>query len=129
MNWEQALRSRLLDSSDVAGEVGTKVAWGVAPQKWKPPFVILTVISDPRPKDLDGFILTRASLVQLDCYGIDREQSATIKEYVIAAIEGAGVFDGVSFSGGFIDSVRDLGENTDTGFIHRISIDAQIWHN
>ena len=128
MNWEQALRSRLLDDSDVAGVVGTRVAWGVAPQKWKPPFVILTLVSDVRDQHFKGFQGLRASRVQVDCYGLDRASTYTLREYALAAIADGGTFDSVRFDRIADVSVRDLGANTDTGFVHRDSIDALIWH-
>jgi len=128
MNWEQALRSRLLDDTDVAGEVSTKVAWGLAPQGWQPPFVVLTLVSDVRDQHFKGFQALRASRVQVDCYALDRAGTVTLREYALTAIADGGTFDGIRFDRIADVSVRDLGANTDTGFVHRDSIDALIWH-
>lgn len=128
MNWEQALRSRLLDDADVIGEVGTKVAWGVASQTWSPSFLILTLISDVRDQHFKGFQSLRASRVQVDCYGMDRASTVRLREFALSAIADGGVFDGVRFDRITDVSVRDLGADTPTGFVHRDSIEAQIWH-
>lgn len=128
MNWEQALRSRLLDDANIAGEVGTQVAWSLAPQKWKPPFIVASLISDVRDQHFKGFQVLRSSRVQVDCYGLDRASTVTIREFALAAIADGGTFDGVRFDRIADVSVRDLGANTDTGFVHRDSIDALIWH-
>lgn len=129
MTWETALRSRLLDDSAVAAIVGTEIAFALAPQKWLPPFIVITVITDDRPVDLDGFVATRASTVQFDCYAPSYSVAAEMREAVIAAIHPAGTYNTVAFAGAFIDGVRASIENTSTSPIHRISIDAQVWHS
>ena len=128
MTWEAALRSRLLDAGDVSTIVGTKVAWGVARQGWSAPFIVLTVVSDIRDQHFKGFQGLRSSRVQVDCYGADRASTAELREAALAAVADGGTFDSVRFERIADVSVRDLGANTDTGFVHRDSIDALIWH-
>jgi len=128
MTWEAALRSRLLDAGDVSTIVGTNVAWGVARQGWSAPFIVLTVVSDIRDQHFKGFQGLRSSRVQVDCYGADRASTAELREAALAAVADGGTFDSVRFERIADVSVRDLGANTDTGFVHRDSIDALIWH-
>lgn len=128
MNWRQALRERLKDASAVSAVVGTKIAWGVAPQGWSQPYIVLTVVSDIRDQHFKGFQTLRASRVQIDCYGVDQAQTLTLSEAALAAVADGGTFDGVRFDRITDVSVRDLGADTPTGFVHRDSIEAQIWH-
>lgn len=128
MTWETAVTGRLLDDATVSGLIGNEVHWGIAPQRTDFPFIVLTVVSDPRPKDLEGNVSIRGSQIQIDCYAGDRGGVAELREAVIAALDDAGTFDGVKFAGCFVNAVRELPEDTPTGTAHRMSIDATIWH-
>lgn len=137
MTWEAALRRRLLADGALSALVADRVFWRLRQQGSALPAVVLTLISDPRPQTLKGFQGNRGSLVQFDCWadgGKDGEENtraevAALREAVIAALAGPFAQDGVQFSRSMFDPVRDLGEATDTGFVHRDSFDATIWHN
>ena len=128
MTWETAISGRLLAAVSVSGIIGNEVHWGVAPQGTSLPFVVLTVVSDPRPKDLEGNVSIRGSQIQIDCYANSRGGVADLREAVIDALDAAGTFSGVKFAGFFVNAVRELPEDTPTGTAHRMSIDATIWH-
>lgn len=119
MTWETDLRARV--KTAVA-----RVAWGVAPQEWQPPFAVLTVVNDPRPETFQSPISLRGSTVQIDIYDDDRETIAGLVEDVIAAIQPDGAD---SIEKGFVTDTRERGEKTPTAYLHRFSIDAVIWHN
>lgn len=135
MDFEQALRQRLLDAAAVAALAGRdargalSIDCGLRRQESPLPAVTLRVASDPRPQDLDGFVSLRQSRVQVDCRASSRATVAALREAVIAALVPAGAFHGVNFGRGLVDQVRDLGEHGETGFVHRDSIDFLIWHD
>jgi len=126
---EEALRSRLLNDGAVAALVDDRVDWGVRKEGDPYPAVCLTLVSDPRPQDYKGVVGMRETRVKLDCYAEERDEVKAVREAVIAAILGGGTFYGTKFNRAFIDAVRDLGALAATGFVHRDSIDALIWHN
>jgi len=126
---EIALRSRLLNASPVSTIVGTRIYWGVRPQGSAYPAIVLTIVSDSRDQDYKGFVSLWQTRVQIDCYGLDRATVVALREAVITAIAPAGTFYGSKFGRAFIDTVQNLGANSETGFIHRDKIDALIWHN
>lgn len=127
MNWEQALARRLLNHSDIAETVGTRVDWSRRMSD-ELPAIVLETISDPRPQTHDGFDAMRPTRVRVHCLAKDRQAGFPLKEAAIAALSVAGTFDGVSFDRGQVDAIRDLSGDTDTGFIDRQSIDFIIWH-
>lgn len=134
MTWETALRARILADAGVLALVADDdagnpmVDWSVMRLKGRYPAVVLTLVFDARPQDLDGVTGLRSSTVQIDIYGRERAQVVPLREAVIAAISGPYTQGGVQFGRAFIQSVRDLGDDSAAEFVHRDSIDAQIWH-
>lgn len=129
MAFEPALRTRLKDDTAVAAIVGTRIDWTVRPQGSALPAVVLQIIADGRPQHMQGFQRFRETRVQIDCFATTRAAASALSAAVIAAITPAAEVSGTAFRRAFIDTVRDLGANTDTGFVHRDSIDALIWHD
>lgn len=125
---EQALRARLVNDGTVAGIVGDKVFWRLRPQGSDYPCVVLSIVSDDRAQDYAGRVGLWQTRVQIDCYALKYGQNVALRDAVIAAILPGAALSGVTFSRAFIDTVRDLGADTDAGFVHRTSIDALIWH-
>ena len=123
MMWETALRARI--KAQISGVVAN---WTVRPQRSSFPAVVLQTIDDGRPQTLAGFQSTRQSLVQIDIFGTTRESVVTLRESVIAAIAGPFLQSGVQFQRTQIIGIRDLGADTDTGFVHRDSLDALFTH-
>lgn len=125
---ESALRQRLKDDAGVAAIVGTRIDWIERPQRSAFPAVVLQIVSAPRPQHMAGVQSFRQSRVQFDCFATTAKEAAELCEAVIAAILPAATVSATQFLRGFINDVRDLGEDTDGGFVHRRSIDAYIWH-
>lgn len=125
MNWEQALCQRLLD--DPAVTCG--VSYGPRPQAEALPWISLQVVSDPRPQTLGAFQARRESRVQIDVRADRRADVVMLREAVIAALAPAGTFNGVLFGRASFLPVRDRGETTETGFVHRDSFDVLVWHD
>lgn len=126
---EAAIASRLLNDTTVAGLVSSRVDWGVRKEGDPYPAICLTVISDERSQDYKSFVSLWRTRVQVDCFALTRLEAVQLREAVIAAVTPAGTFYGTKFGRASIDTVRDLGAHTATGFVHRDSIDALIWHN
>lgn len=125
---EVTLRSRLLNDAAVAAIAGNRISWIERPQRSAYPAVVLQVISSPRPQHMNGVQSFRQSRVQIDCFASTAKQAVELCEAVIAAILPADASGETEFLRGFINDVRDLGEDTDGGFVHRRSIDAYFWH-
>lgn len=133
MNWEQALRQRLLDDPGVAALVGSdggikSIDWTVRRQGAPLPAIVLQLISDPRPQTHDGFDSIRPSRVQMDVIGDDRGAVVALRDAGIAALVLAGTFEGIRFDRAKVDSVRDLGRLDNDIFRHRDSVDFIFWH-
>jgi hypothetical protein len=64
----------------------------------------------------------------MDVWGTSYGQVQALKEAALAAVIGENTSNGIRFARAFIDSIRDLGEQTETQFIHRASIDLIFHH-
>ena len=125
---EVDLRARLLDDAAVAAFVGTRVDWTVRPQKDQLPAVVLQLVADLRTQHMGGFQYYRETRIQVDCFGRLRRDVVALREAVISCLAGEAVKGDTDFLRAFINTVQDMGEQTDTGFIHRDMIDITIWH-
>jgi hypothetical protein len=128
MDYQSALRARLIAAAPVNALVAGRVYWVDRPQASTLPAVTLQVISDERPQTHDGFTTSRATTVQVDCWGRTYSEKVAVAEAVINALVPAETSNGVRFLRSFVDSVRDLGERVETQFIHRTSVDLIVWH-
>lgn len=131
---ETALRKRLLNAPTVTSLVGTWKAlpcifWSVRPETSPFPAIVLTLVSDDRSQNFDGFNGYRPTRVQIDCYAQEYSHAASMREAVIAATVSPATALGVEFLRAFVNTVLDRGDQTDTGFVHRQLIDLTIWHN
>lgn len=129
MNWQQALRQRLLDAPAVSAIIAARATWRVRPADGPLPALVLTTVSDPRPQTLKEFYPRRESRVQLDCYAATQAEVSALCDAAIAALAPGGAFSGIKFGRANFDPVRDLGTETETGFVHRYSFDILIWHD
>ena len=135
MSFEAALRTRLQDDGAISGLVGVhpddgakSIDWTVRRQGAPLPAVVLETISDARPQTHDGFDGIRPTRVQVSCLAGDKTTAVELREAAIGALVPAGTFSRVQFDRARVDAVRDLGRQTDTGFIHREAIDFIFWH-
>lgn len=122
-----ALRARLLAAAPVTTLVGQRVYWVDRPQSAALPAIVLQTISDPRPQHLKGFEELRETRVQLDTFALTYAQAKEIAEAAIAAIVPEHTGNGIIFNRALVESVRDLGEQTATQFVHRTSVDLIMW--
>jgi hypothetical protein len=122
-----ALRARLLAAAPVTALVGQRVYWVDRPQASQLPAIVLQVISDPRPQHLKGFEDLRETRVQMDIFGTSYGQVRTLTEAALAAVVPENTSNGIIFNRALVDGARDLGERTETQFIHRHSTDLLIW--
>jgi Protein of unknown function (DUF3168) len=129
MSWQIALRSRLLAAGPLIALVGKRIDWKLRPQGSALPAIVLTLVSDPRPRMMKGPIDYRSSRVWIDCVADTRAKCTQMSDAVLAVIEPNGLFSGVRFGPPTDVSVMDKGEKTETGFTHCDRIEARIWHN
>lgn len=128
MSWEVAVTGRLLDAPAVAGLVKKRVDWTVREQGAPLPAIVLELISDPRPQTHDGPDSIRWSRVRAKCLAATRAGAIALRNEVIPALVPAGAFGGVWFDNSYVDQVRDLGGDTETGFVHCDGVDFILWH-
>jgi hypothetical protein len=129
MDMQGALRARLLAALPVTALVEQRVYWVDRPQASALPAITLQVIADGRPQDMEDFVSTRETTVQVDCWATSYAKKTELAEAVIAALAPKTTLNGVTFLRSLVDSVRDLGESLDTQFSHRTSIDLIVWHH
>lgn len=128
-DWEDALTARLKGDAPLKALVGDRVHWGVAPQGAVRPFLILQILSDPRPQTMKGPIGYRDTLVQADSYGESAVQAKAVRNAAIAALAPDGTFFGVRFGRGRVTGGLTAVEDIDgVGPVRRDSIDCMIWH-
>lgn len=130
MTMETALRKRLLDDVAVKAIVSTRVDWSVRPQADPFPAIVLTMVSDDRSQNFEGFDKFRPTRVQIDCYAKTYAEAASLREAVIAAVVPAAIVTDTEFLRAFVNNVLDRGDQTETnGFVHRQLIDFTFWHS
>lgn len=127
MDMQGALRARLLAAAPVTALVAQRVYWVSRPQSEPLPAIVLQVISDPRPQHLKGYQDLRETRVQMDIFGTTYAQVRAITEASLAAIVPEITSNGIIFNRTLVDASRDLGERTETTFIHRTQIDLLVW--
>lgn len=129
MDFQEALRARLIAESAVAAIIGARVSWVDRPQKEKLPGLTLQVTADPRPQNLKGFDGARATRVQADCWSLKYGEAVALARAVITAVAAPATINGKTFGNAQVEGQRDLGERIGDGtFVHRQSVDLTIWH-
>ena len=66
MDWQAALRARLVAAAPVTALVGSRIYWVDRPQASALPAITLQTISDDRPQHMKGFIGLNPARVQVD---------------------------------------------------------------
>lgn len=130
MMWEEALTARLA-GDEILSLVVRGVHWKRAPQALARPFIVLTLVSDARPRTMEDFSPTRPSVVQIDLYD-DRlaTNAAALRERIVTVISAGGSFGGFGFEPARITALESSGEDVPGGtFVHRERIDAIFWHD
>lgn len=129
MDWQSALRARLVADITLAALVGTRVYWAERPQNSLLPAVTLLTISDGREQHLKGIETLQASRVQIDVWAATYASGRAVAEAVLSASIPANLGNGVQFSRAMVDlGPRDLVETTGTQTIFRTSMDLIFHH-
>jgi hypothetical protein len=128
MDWEEALRARALADAAVMAACGG-VSWDVRPQDKPLPWLVLSLVSDPRPQDLKDFVSRRESRVQVDAWAESASAAKALRQAAQAALVPAGDFEGIGFGRGLVELGRRTAADTGTGFVHRDSFDLMVWHD
>lgn len=123
---EAALRTRVMGAVTVAG---SRVYWTLRPQNSALPAIVLSVVSDVRTQNMDGFDGYQSKRVQIDCYATTYAEAASMREAVIAGVVPADDAGGVNFLRSFVNNTMSRGEDTAAGFVHRQMIDLTVWHD
>ena len=122
MSFETALRSRMKAAE---GLTTTSIEWSTRPQG-RYPAIVLTLVSLPLARHMTAFDPWQRPRVQIDVFALDAPAKVTLRDAVLAAIAPAASRDGVRFGRASKVSVRDMGEQTDTEFVHRDMIEAVL---
>ena len=128
MDWQAALRARLTGASAVTDLVGTRIYWVERPQSSALPAITLQTVDDRMPQHMKGFDGLDVARVQVDVWGRTYAEVRPIVRAAIDALAPANTSNGVRFERAFVDGVRDLGEQTETVFVHRTAVDLIVHH-
>lgn len=120
---QTALRSRI-----VAAVGHDRVFWTIAPQKAVRPYIRMQTVSDPRPQHMNGYDAARVTRVQVDVFGATYAETRALAETIIASVAQPATVGGIAFGRTKAEGPRDLGEDTDTGFVHRAQLDLLAEH-
>jgi hypothetical protein len=125
MSLKADLRAHLKASPAVASEVH----WNTRPQASPFPAVVLQVIDEAVLRDLDGANGTKSARVQFHCMATTATEADTIRQAVLAKIEGSHTVGDTTFTLQGEPAWFDQGTNTATGFVHKCLVDARFFHN
>lgn len=134
MDWQAALRKRLVDDTPLATIVGTKVDWAARKQGDPAPAVNMMLISDGGVQTLAGFQGLQPSRVQFDSYGLTHKEAWDLTVAVIAAAVPGVSANGHKFSRAMFDlPPRDLPERVTAldgtnKTVFRVSMDLRFHH-
>lgn len=129
MDFEGALRARLLAAPAVTALVAQKVYWEERPQSTPLPAITLNLVSDERDQHLGGFQTVLDALLQVDVWALSFASKKAIKEAVIAALAPPETSNGIRFQAAVGIAARTQNERTDTQFIYRDAIDIKFHYS
>lgn len=128
MDWQAALRARLVAAAPVTALVGQRIYWVDRPQGTALPAITLQTINDARDQHLKGFEGMQQARVQIDVWAASYASARDITEAVIAALIAPDENNGIQFTRAMIDGLRDLSERLETQLIYRSSVDFIFHH-
>lgn len=126
---QSALHARLVADAAVLAVTGTRIYWTKVPQDSAFPYVRMQTVSDTRPQNLGDYDAARTTRVQADCFATTYGAARALAEKIIAAVANPATVSGVNFGRTKAEGPRDLGEDTASGFVHRLSIDLLVEHS
>lgn len=127
---EEHVISTLLGNVPLAGFVGTRIYWGLAPQGAALPYVTLQVISGSPDYASTGTTGVVEARIQVDCYGATYGQAKRTLRAAQTALKNYKRLSGTPIvQGVFLDGERDFSERrNDATIVHKASSDFFIWH-
>lgn len=133
MDWQAALRARLLADAPLTALVGTRIHWVERKQRDPLPGVTLLTVSDGKEQHLKGFQGYQASRVQIDAWAENHKQAFEVTGAVISAAVPPDAGNGHIFSRAMVeipprDMVDRPGDNLSTKTIFRVSMDLIFHH-
>ncbi|HEY8593309.1 MAG TPA: DUF3168 domain-containing protein [Sphingomicrobium sp.] len=129
MHLGEALIARLKADAGVQALAGSRIFWVARPQKGpgnQLPAVVLQVISGDRPQHLDGFEDMATAQVQANSFAREYGESRILAEAVSGALVDEAQVDDIVFWRGDVGEPRDLGEQTDDGFIFHAAVEVTV---
>lgn len=129
MNFEGALRARLLAAAPVAALVASRIYWEDRPQAATLPAITLHVILDERDQHMGGFQTVKDCLLQVDVWASSFAAKKALKEAVIAALAPAQTGNGIRFQAATQVRARPQNERTETQYIFREVIELRLHYS
>lgn len=126
---QSALTARLNAAAPVTAITGSRIYWTLVPAAAALPYVRMQTVSDPRPEHLGAYDAARVTRVQVDCFAASYKTARDLAEKIIAAVAQPATVAGVKFGRTKAEGPRDLGEDTSSGFVHRLSLDLLSEHS
>lgn len=85
---DEALFALLTGNAPITARVDGRIYWGLMPQGYAPPALVLNIISGADTPHLTGTDGLWRYRVQVDCYGLDRPSARLLSRDVIALLNG-----------------------------------------
>lgn len=130
-DFAEALKVRLAAVAPLTTLTGVgKIHWGKVPQGTVLPYIRLSVASDPRPENLEGYDDARVSRVQADCFADKWGTARAMAKAIVAATDAPATVSGVSFGRIKAEGPVDRGEDiSGGGYVHNASLDLLVEHS
>lgn len=130
MDWQAAIRARLLAVPQVTAQVGQRVTWVSRPQAATLPAITLQTINEERPQTMGGFDGLNPALVQIDVWASTHSSANSIMGAAIDALIPAQTGNGVRFDRAFVQRKGDLpAEDVPNSTTFRASADLMFHYS
>lgn len=127
MDLSVALLKRLDDDMAVTALVGSRKYWVARNQSAPLPAIVMQVISEERPQDLDGFEDLKTARVQVAALATKYSEARQLLEAAILALLPEADVGTVLFWEASVEGPRDTAEDVaGTGLVHRPIADLII---
>jgi hypothetical protein len=128
MDWQEALRERLLANAGVSA-AGRGVDWTARPAGSSLPCLVLQLVDDVRAQHLKGFASRWGSRVQFNAFATDQREAVQLREATLLAVTYPLLIGPIQFGAATDVRVRGSGRLEGPQVTFRESFDAIIWHN
>lgn len=102
--------------------------WVEAPEKTALPYAVATVVSDPRPQHLKGYVAMRVTRVQIDCFDKTGKAAGDLAELLITALGEPGTVGTTKFGRCRAEGPVDLTVEAGGRTVHRKMIELFVAH-